>query len=120
MNTDAKTFVGTVYGNSKCFEEKLVVCQGSALSPLLFVTVMEAIFREFKVALPLDLLYADDFVAEIEDDPIKRSNEWNRVRTDPGKSWKVLELKCSDFQAWKVLEKGIGLGKPWKSPGILR
>ena len=35
------------------------------------------------------------------------------------KSWKVLELKCWDFQAWKVLEKGIGPGKPWKSPGIL-
>ena len=34
--------------------------------------------------------------------------------------WKVLELKCWDFQAWKVLEKGIGPGKPWKSPGILK
>jgi len=33
--------------------------------------------------------------------------------------WKVLELKCWDFQAWKVLEKDIGPGKPWKSPGIL-
>jgi len=32
--------------------------------------------------------------------------------------WKVLELKCRDFQAWKVLEKGIGPGKPWKSPGF--
>jgi len=34
--------------------------------------------------------------------------------------WKVLELKCWDFQAWKVLEKDIGPGKPWKSPGILK
>jgi len=34
--------------------------------------------------------------------------------------WKVLELKCWDFQAWKVLEKGIGPGKPWKSRGILK
>jgi len=43
-----------------------------------------------------------------------------RVCTDPGKSWKFLELKCCDFQAWKVLEKGIGPGKPWNSPGILK
>ena len=36
--------------------------QGSALSPLLFVIVMEAISREFSIALPRELLYADDLV----------------------------------------------------------
>ena len=52
--------------------------QGSALSPLLFVIVMEAISREFRVALPWELLYADDMVviAENEEDLIKRLNEW--------------------------------------------
>ena len=52
--------------------------QGSALSPLLFVIVMEAISREFRVALPWELLYADDLVviAETEEDLIKRLNEW--------------------------------------------
>ena len=46
--------------------------QGSALSPLLFVTIMEAISREFRVASPWEL-YADDLVvkAETEDDLIK-------------------------------------------------
>ena len=36
--------------------------------------VMEAISREFRVALPWELLYADDLVviAETEDDWIKR------------------------------------------------
>ena len=36
--------------------------QVSGLSPLLllFVIVMEAISREFRVALPWELLYADD------------------------------------------------------------
>ena len=34
--------------------------QGSGLSPLLFVIVIEAISREFRVALPWELLYADD------------------------------------------------------------
>jgi len=39
---------------------------------------MEAISREFRVALPRELLYADDLVviAEIEEDLIKRLNEW--------------------------------------------
>jgi len=52
--------------------------QGKALSPLLFVIVMEAISREFRVALPWELLSADDLVvmAETEEDLIKRLNEW--------------------------------------------
>ena len=52
--------------------------QGSALSPLLFVIVMEAISREFRVALPWALLYADDLavIAETEEELIKRLNEW--------------------------------------------
>jgi len=54
------------------------VHQGSALSPLLFVIVIEALSREFRVSLPWDLLYADDLVviAETEDDLITRLNEW--------------------------------------------
>jgi len=47
MYTGAKTVVRTVYGNSSGFEVKAGMHQGSALSPLLFVTVMEAISREF-------------------------------------------------------------------------
>ena len=52
--------------------------QSSALSPVLFVIVMEAISREFRVALPWELLYAHDSVviAETEEDLIKRLNEW--------------------------------------------
>jgi len=63
-----KTVVRTVYGNSR----------GSALSPLLFVIVMDAISREFRVALPWELLYADDLaaIAETEEELIKRLNDW--------------------------------------------
>jgi len=78
MYTGAKTVVRTVCGNSSSFEVKIGMHQGSALSPLLFVIVMEAISREFRVVLPWELLYADDLVviAETEDDLIKRLNEW--------------------------------------------
>jgi len=45
---------------------------------LLFAIVMEALSREFRVALPRGMMYADDLVvtAESEDDLIKRLNEW--------------------------------------------
>jgi len=52
MYTGAKTVVRTVYGNSNGFEVKVGMHQGSALSPLLFVMIMEALSREFRVALP--------------------------------------------------------------------
>ena len=74
MYTGAKTVVRTVYGNSKGFEVKVGTHQGSALNPLLFVIVIEAISREFRVAL----LYVDDLavIAETEEELIKRFNEW--------------------------------------------
>ena len=67
--------VRRVCGNSSGFEVKVGMHQGSALSPLLFVIVMEAISREFGVALPWELLYADDLVviAETEEDLIKEA-----------------------------------------------
>jgi len=39
---------------------------------------MEAISREFRVALPWELLYADDLamIAETEEELVKRLNEW--------------------------------------------
>jgi len=39
---------------------------------------MEVISREFRVALPRELLYADDLavIAETEEELIKRLNEW--------------------------------------------
>jgi len=52
MYTCAKTVVRTVYGNSDGFEVKVGMHQGSALSPLLFVMVMEALSKQFRVALP--------------------------------------------------------------------
>jgi len=66
MNSGAKPVVRTVYGNSKGYEVKVGIHQGSALSPPLFLIVMEAISREFRVALPWELLYADDLAVITE------------------------------------------------------
>ena len=76
MYTGAKTVVRTAYGNSNGFEVKIGMHQGSALCPLLFVIVTEALSREFRVALPWELLYTDDLVVIAEtDDLIKKLNE---------------------------------------------
>jgi len=73
--TGAKTVVRTVYSNSRGFEVKVGMHQGSALSLLLFVIVMEAISREFRVALPWELLYADVLavIAETEEELINKT-----------------------------------------------
>ena len=47
---------------------------------------MEAISREFRVALPWELLYADDLavIAETEEELIKRLNEWKENMESKG------------------------------------
>jgi len=54
MYTGAKTVVRTVCDNSNGFKVKIDMHQASALNHLLFVIVMEALSREFRVALPWD------------------------------------------------------------------
>ena len=47
---------------SKEFEVKVGVLQGSVLSPLLFIIVMETISPKFRVGRPWETLSADDLV----------------------------------------------------------
>lgn len=49
---EAKTFVKTATGDSKPFEVKVGVHQGSVLSPLLFIIVMDVLSREAREGLP--------------------------------------------------------------------
>jgi len=92
MYTGAKTVARTVYGNSNGFEVKVGMHQGSALSPLLFLVVMEALSREFRVTLPWELLYADDLlvIAETEDELTKRLNEWKENVENKGMRVNIL------------------------------
>jgi len=87
--------IRTVCGDSRCFEVKVGMHQGSALSPLLFVTVLKILCREFRVALPWELLYTDDLVviAETEDDLIKRLNEWKGNVENRGKKVNVNKIR---------------------------
>ena len=60
MYANARNRVGERY--SEEFEVKVGVCQGSVLSPLLFIIVLEALSGEFCSGVPWEDLYADDLV----------------------------------------------------------
>ena len=66
MYEEATTSVQLNGRESKGFRVKVGVHQGSVLSPLLFVIVLEALSREFRAGLPMELLYADDLVLVAE------------------------------------------------------
>jgi len=100
----------TVYGNSNNFEVKVGMHQCSALSTLLFVIVMEALSREFGVALPWEVLYVDDLVvmAETEDDLIKRLNEWKNNVENRGLRVNMNKTKVMiSGERQKVMQKAV-------------
>ena len=59
-NVRSRVCVGEGFSNE--FEVKIGVHQGSVLSPLLFIIVLEALSREFRAGVPWEDLYADDLV----------------------------------------------------------
>jgi len=88
---------------------------------------MEALSREFRVALPWELLYADDrvVIAETEDDLIKRCNEWKDFVENRGMSVNIIKTKVMISGEWqKVMQKAVrwlcgvcgrqGSYRPWK------
>ena len=62
MYEEASTKVRMNGRESRAFNVKVGVHQGSVLSPLLFIIVLEALSREFREGLPMELLYANDLV----------------------------------------------------------
>ena len=72
--------------------------------------VIEAISREFRIALPWELLYAYDLVviAETEDDLIKRLNEWNDNVENRGMRVNMNKTKVmTSGERQKQVQKGV-------------
>ena len=86
MYEDATTVVRVNGRDSRAFGVRVGVHQGSVLSPLLFVIVMEALSRHFRGGLPLELLYADDLVlmAETEEDLVEKLKKWKNGMEEKG------------------------------------
>ena len=78
MYTDAKSSVRVNGQYSQWFDVKVGVHQGSVLSPLLFIIVMEALSRGFRTGCPWELLYADDLViiAETLEELVEKLSVW--------------------------------------------
>jgi len=71
---------------------------------------MQAFSREFRVALPWELLYTDDMVmiAETEDDLIKRLNEWKYFVENRGMRVNMNKTKVMISGEWqKIMEKAV-------------
>ena len=88
---------------SEEFNVGVGVHQGSVLSPLLFVLVLEALSREFRTGVPWELLYADDLVivAYSKEECIAKLKAWKA-----GMESKGLRV---NMRKTKILISGAGL-----------
>ena len=75
-------------GYSEEFEVKVGVHQGSILSPLLFIIVLEALSREFRSGVPWEDLYAHDLVIITEslEECVRRLLTWKESMEKKGQS----------------------------------
>ena len=105
MNKDVRIRVRVGDGYSEEFGVGVGVHQGSVLSPLLFIIVLEALFRDFRTCCPWEMLYADDLMI------IAESKEELLVKV---KTWKTEMEKKSlrvNMGKTKIMESGINLDK---------
>lgn len=110
MYENVTTAVKVKDGTSDEFEVKVGVHQGSVLSPLLFIMVIEALSQRFRGGLPWELLYADDLViiAESEEILMERIEKWKEGLESKGLKvniGKTKVLKC-EVAAGPVEETG--------------
>ena len=85
---------------------KVGVHQGSILSPLLFIIVLEALSREFRAGVPWEDLYADDLVIinDSLEECVRRLLLWKEAMEKKG-------LRVNAGKT-KVLICGTGLAGP--------
>ena len=86
MYSNARSRVRVGEGYSEEFEMKVGVHQGSVLSPLLFIIVLEALSHEFRYGIPWEDLYADDLViiAESLEECARRLLTWKEAMEEKG------------------------------------
>ena len=113
MYKDVRSRVRVGDGYRQEFGVGVCVHQGSVLSPLLFIIVLEALFREFRSGCPWELFYADDLIISAE------SMEELLVKL---KSWKS-EMEKKGLRVnmgmTKIMVPGMNLDllkKPGKDP----
>src|SRR5258706_15002376 len=73
-------------GETEEFSVRVGVHQGSVLSPLLFIIVLEELSKKFRVDLPWELFYADDLalMEESEQELIVKIKLWKTGMEEKG------------------------------------
>ena len=119
-NARSRVRVGGSY--SKEFGVKVGVHQGSVLSPLLFIIVLEALSRSFRNGCPFELLYADDLaiIATTKEELLTKLAKWKEEMEAKGlrvnmKKTKIMvsgpnlnTLKDSGRYPCAVCRSGVG------------
>lgn len=92
---EAWTVVRTEDGDSEGFEVKVGLHQGSVLSPLLLLIVMEAVTSDVRGGLLWELLYADDLVlmAESMEELLEKLRKWKEAMESKGLRVNVSKTK---------------------------
>jgi len=103
VNARSRVRVSASY--SEEFPIRVGVHQGSVLSPLLFIAVLEALTQGFRSGCPYEMMYADDLViaGRSMDELMVRFESWRRGLEAGG-------LKVN-VQKTKVLVSGRDIGK---------
>ena len=99
MYTDVKSRVRVNGQYSKELGVGVGVHQGSVLSPLLFILVLEALSRQFRTGVPWELLYADDLavMAESLEECIARLKVWKEGMEGKGLRVNMEKTKLMDL-----------------------
>ena len=100
MYANARSRVHVGEGYSGEFEVKVGVHQGSVLSPLLFIIVLEALSWEFRSGVPSEDLYADDLViiAESLEECVRRLLTWKEAMEKKG-----LRVNAGRQRSWSAV-----------------
>ena len=86
MYSNARSHAHVDEGYSEEFEVKVGVHQGSVLSTLLFIIVLEALSRKFRCGVPWEDLFADDLVIITEslEECVRRLLTWKEAMEEKG------------------------------------
>ena len=86
MYRGTKTRVKTRCGRTEYFEVNVVLHQGSALCPLLFIIIMDVLAEEASTKPPLAMPFADDLVlvSETAEEVEEELERWRAVVNNKG------------------------------------